>query len=560
VEKTLGSIAVLVGLVGCGSGSSGSGAAPGANSDGGADAAVDAAPVGTPLGDAAGCYLVAKGTSGLVLHGMLLLPGGATDGDVFVGSTGSIVCAGPSCSGSAGYDAATRITCTAAVVSPGFVNAHDHTDYDTDPPVPHGMIRYQHRDEWRTGADGATALPTQHSIADTIDLAAIELRFVMSGVTSIVGSAGTRGLARNLASVYDPKQLEGLTSNVVNFDTFPLGDTDGTILDSGCAYPKVDTTSYAFMYGNFAPHFAEGINLGAENEIICADSAMLGLVTSRTAIIHAVGTNARDVAAIEKAGASVVWSPRSNISLYGNTAPITEMKYAGVNVALGTDWLPSGSMNELREFACAAEMNSKYFGGAFSDQELIEMATINASRSMGFGTEIGSLAAGMQGDLVVIATTGARDFSAPLAASSEDVALVLRGGKALYGDAPLVQAVGGGFDGGACDALTVCNVAKSVCLDVKDATLAQIQASVQKSYPLFYCRGQTPLDEPTCIPYRDSYPDGTSATDRDGDGIPDSSDDCPSVFNPPRSMDGNKQSDLDNDGLGDACDPKPLGG
>ena len=67
-----------------------------------------------------------------------------------------------------------------------------------------------------------------------------------------------------------------------------------------------------------------------------------------------------------------------------------------------------------------------------------------------------------------------------------------------------------------------------------------------------------PTDEPTCTPYRDSYPNGTSATDQDGDGVADASDDCPMVFNPPRSMDDDFQSDVDGDGVGDACDQKPL--
>jgi hypothetical protein len=41
---------------------------------------------------------------------------------------------------------------------------------------------------------------------------------------------------------------------------------------------------------------------------------------------------------------------------------------------------------------------------------------------------------------------------------------------------------------------------------------------------------------------------GTTVTDTDGDGIPDSSDNCPNVANP-------DQADADGDGLGNACDP-----
>ena len=540
-------------VAGCAS--SAGGGAPGrpGGIDGGAGAEA-AAVTGTPLDDAAGCILVATGTSGLVLRATLLLPQGAVDGEVFVDSRGTLACAAPSCSGAHGYAAATLIACTSAVVSPGFVNAHDHTAYDADPPVPHGTTRYQHRNEWRTGADGATALPPQTSTTDTATLASIELRFLMSGVTSVVGAGGVGGLVRNLAAYASPDQLEGLTGKTVYFDTFPMGDSGGQIVPSGCAYPGIVSAATAFEDGVFAPHFAEGIDPGAENELVCAGSMPIGLVTANTAVIHAVGTNARDVAAIAAAGASVVWSPRSNISLYGDTMPVTEMKAAGVNIALGTDWLPSGSMNELRELSCAEALNDRYFGRAFTPQALVAMATTNAAKAMGFGAQIGALTDGMQADLVVFATSGGKDFTAPLEASSEDVALVLRGGKALYGDALLVQAAGGA----GCAAFDVCNVAKAICIDTPSVTLAQIQTVIKASYPLASCRGQTPPGEPSCVPYRDAYPDGSSATDQDGDGVADASDDCPTVFNPPRSMDGGKQSDLDGDGFGDACDARPL--
>jgi hypothetical protein len=51
---------------------------------------------------------------------------------------------------------------------------------------------------------------------------------------------------------------------------------------------------------------------------------------------------------------------------------------------------------------------------------------------------------------------------------------------------------------------------------------------------------------------------GTSATDRDGDGVADSTDNCPDVFNPARPLDGTTQADTDMDGAGDACDKAPL--
>ena len=100
---------------------------------------------------------------------------------------------------------------------------------------------------------------------------------------------------------------------------------------------------------------------------------------------------------------------------------------------------------------------------------------------------------------------------------------------------------------------------EAVCIDVPSVyAVATSRPRLELDYPLYFCRGQIPTDEPTCTPYRDTYPNGTSAKDQDGDGVPDSMDDCPTIFDPHRSMDDGVQSDLDGDGLGDACDKQPL--
>jgi hypothetical protein len=209
----------------------------------------------------------------------------------------------------------------------------------------------------------------------------------------------------------------------------------------------------------------------------------------------------------------------------------------------------------LRELACADSLNAKYFGGAFDDASLVAMATSNAATAMGFGDQIGTIGTGMVADLVVYAAaTGPKGWRTVIEAADEDVMLVMRGGTVLYGDATLVKAT----SSATCGAMDVCGTSKAACIDVPGVTVADVQTVAASTYPLFFCRGQTPKDEPTCVPYRDTYPNGTSATDRDGDGIADTMDDCPSVFNPPRSMDKGVQSDLDGDGVGDACDARPL--
>jgi imidazolonepropionase-like amidohydrolase len=525
--------------------SSDPGATPVVTPDGGdeTDAGSDA-PVA-----AASCAISKKGTAGIVLQGTVLAPSGPMKGEVFVGADGRIACVDASCSSTKGYGDASVLACPDGVISPGLINGHDHTDYNVAPPLKHDKTRWRHRHGWRTGAGAEPKLPSVKSSSDDKAVAAAELRFIVGGATTINGSGGVEGLVRNAGS-RSPAQLEGM-KNSVYFDTFPLGDSNGTMLASGCAYPSIRTPTSAFAGGHaYAPHISEGINPEATNEMTCLKGS---LVTESTAIIHAVSLNANEVDFIAKANAKVIWSARTNVDLYGNTAPVTMLKNAGVTIALGTDWLASGSMNMLRELACVDSLNQKYFNKAFDDKALWEMATKNGAIALKLDADIGELAVGKFGDIAVFNGVTSKDYRAVIAAGVDDVLLVLRGGKAMFGNKNIIDSLPGD-----CGDVDVCGIKKKACVDTPNVTLADINAITEANYPLFFCKKDIPDDEPSCVPYRDCYPNGSSASDRDGDGVDDGADDCPDVFNPVRPTDGTTQSDVDKDGKGDACDPKPL--
>ena len=261
-----------------------------------------------------------------------------------------------------------------------------------------------------------------------------------------------------------------------------------------------------------------------------------------------------------QAHTSLIWSPRSNISLYGDTAIVTEAARLGVRIALGTDWLASGSMNVLRELRCADSLNQTYYGKFFSDHDLWMMTTGNAAAATAVDDVIGRLEAGKIGDVSIFDGTTHKDYRAIIDAEPQDVQLVLRAGKTLYGDDALVAAIPAS---GSCDPVNVCSSQKRVCLQGEiGKTYSALQASAN-IYEAFFCG--TPSNEPSCKPVRPTSVNGSTvytgevtATDSDGDGIADATDNCKNTFNPIRPMDGGKQADADNDSVGDACDPCPL--
>src|SRR5213075_490936 len=103
---------------------------------------------------------------------------------------------------------------------------------------------------------------------------------------------------------------------------------------------------------------------------------------------------------------------------------------------------------------------------------------------------------------------------------------------------------------------------KRVCLMSEiGKTYAALQTGAGAGiYPAFSC--DAPQNEPSCTPTRPLavnnstvYSGVPSPADRDGDGIPDATDKCPTVFDPVRPVDNGVQPDTDGDGIGDACDP-----
>ncbi len=510
---------------------------------------------------------VSPGGSTLLLQGRVLAGLDIYEnGSVLVDTStanGRITCVGCDCGDLPEAQGATEVACADGVISPGLINPHDHITFTLSQPVPHGLERYDHRHEWRLGLGGATELNTfPGSSSNREAILYGELRMLLGGATSISGSTTSNNAAGLLRNLDNGPTTGGLIGVDVNYSTFPLGDSNGTMLTSGCGYPGIQPPS-VLNDDVYMPHIAEGITDEAENEFACLSGAPGGtdLIEGNTSVIHGIGMYATDIQLMGQEGAFLVWSPRSNIDLYGVTAEITTYRNFGVRIALGTDWTASGSMNVLRELACADAFNQQHLDGAFSDAELWLMSTYWAAGSQGADDQIGLIREGRIADITIFdgGTLSKSDtpYRAVIEANPEDVALVLRGGHPLHGDAAVVEGIVDGVDLPGCETLDVCGVDKRLCVQLDTGlTSGQITSSVNAaSYPLFFCGD--PDEEPSCDPARPSeFPGGPR--DSDGDGIADAQDNCPNVFNPIRPLDLGGQANADGDALGDACDRCPL--
>ena len=505
------------------------------------------------------CETTAGGESKLV-KGIVLTPTTIyRGGQVAIDPAGQITCVGCDCA--AGGE--TVITCPDGAISPGLINTHDHITFTQNQPYTATAERYEDRQQWRKGQDGHPKIPAAGG-ASADQIRCGELRFWMGGATSIVGSGGQPGLLRNL----DSANQEGLNQGQVNFDTFPLDDSGGSKRTADCDYGGQPTTAASIASDEaYEPHTSEGIDTTARNEFLCQSSDTYdatapgtsnNLLLNKTAMIHAIALQPADLGAMATASTGLIWSPRSNITLYGDTARVTTASRLGVEIALGTDWIPTGSMNLLRELKCADSLNQTYYH-FFSDAQLWQMVTSTPAAITSTDDVIGLLAVGHVADISIFNAHG-KTFRAVIDAEPQDVTLVMRGGKVLYGDDAAVAALAE-----SCDAVDVCGTGKRVCLtsEIGKSYSDLVTAAGANMYPAFACG--LPQNEPSCVPSRPASVNGSgvytgiaAAGDMDGDGIPDASDKCPTVFDPIRPVDNGVEGDVDDDGVGDACDQCPL--
>ena len=445
-------------------------------------------------------------------------------------------------------EGATVITCPDAVLSPAFINGHEHLTYSNARPAEWGAERYAHRNEWRKGVHDHHKIQgprTHHNET-------VEIRALMSGTTSIFGSGQVKGLARNI----DEETIEGVKSI---YQTFPLGDVDGTIQSDSCDYNYHETVINSDDGCPFGPHLGEGISSGALNELQClGGNGPYDIFRENLAMIHGVAATPEIISKMAKNNVKLIWSPRSNISLYGDTTMVPVFDRMGITIGFGTDWIYSGSATMFRELACADSVNRKYYNHYFSDYQLWRMPTWNNALAFGLEHALGAIKEGLLADIVIFKKTPQKTaYRAVIEAENKDVLLVMMNGELIYGQADLLDS---GED------IDVCGEQRRMDLAKTGTDVTFAEAVKHAKYDMFFCG--TPESEPSCTPERTRPEDtqalfssiyaGSTDNDSDGDGIPDDADNCPKMFNPIRPMDNGKQADADLDGIGDICDEMPL--
>lgn len=132
----------------------------------------------------------------------------------------------------------------------------------------------------------------------------------------------------------------------------------------------------------------------------------MGLLGPRLAIVHGIWLTDRDIALLGDHGCTVVHNPLSNLKLGSGVCPVRKLLDAGVNVALGTDGLATSDTADLIEAIRTASLIHKTgtpdYDRWVSAAEVFRMATLGGARSSLMDREVGSLEAGKKADLILL--------------------------------------------------------------------------------------------------------------------------------------------------------------
>ena len=83
------------------------------------------------------------------------------------------------------------------------------------------------------------------------------------------------------------------------------------------------------------------------------DLANHNLIQPSLVGIHALALKAADLKNMARQSAKVVWSPFSNLLLYGETLDLKTLLTSNVRFSIGCDWAPTGSKNLIQELKIA---------------------------------------------------------------------------------------------------------------------------------------------------------------------------------------------------------------
>lgn len=133
----------------------------------------------------------------------------------------------------------------------------------------------------------------------------------------------------------------------------------------------------------------------------------LELLGANTTLAHAIWVTAEDIDILAATATSITTHPSCNLAMRNGLAPVYAMHQKGINIAMGMD---DKTINDDEDAIMEMRMLHKLHRiptfdltcPALSAREILQMATGNAAKVLGFSKITGALRIGMKADIIMV--------------------------------------------------------------------------------------------------------------------------------------------------------------
>jgi 5-methylthioadenosine/S-adenosylhomocysteine deaminase len=353
-------------------------------------------------------------------------------------------------------------------IFPGLIDLHTHTDYNALPIWEAKKAPFQNRFQWRGDASYQSEVRDVFSSISSnrkVNTVFAELQAIAGGTAVLQESQRLEGNTRQANNgnpllcrgTADPADLNLESGKeILSVIDFFKPNADSTRANPTTLFDAYLQKRESNKLQATLVHLAEGRSGFGEAED-CDSYSRLEFETlmshpafqdveavrsSAFTMVHCSGINVEDPAHINflrERGISVVWSPVSNLLLYHDTLDVQSLMAEGINVALGSDWSPSGSKH-LWDEAKFARFYFDAIGSPISDEQIFQMVTTNAAQCLGLHN-LDRIEAGCPADFFILRSPLESDNALEVFFKTTDrhVRAVIIGGRPIYGAREFLQ-------------------------------------------------------------------------------------------------------------------------
>jgi 5-methylthioadenosine/S-adenosylhomocysteine deaminase len=323
-------------------------------------------------------------------------------------------------------------------IFPGLIELHNHIAYNAL-RLWHVPKLFTNRDQWGRVPDYRKLISGPMQVLGPSEtLMPAVVRYVECKAL-VAGTTTTQGIEL-FSNQGARRYYRGIVRNVENTDDPELPDAEAKISDvvASSARRFLDRLRQRKC---FILHLSEGTDDAARSHFLALKLGRRWAITDSLAGIHCAALKAEDFMVMGRRHASMVWSPLSNLLLYGHTAAVKSARAAGLRIGLGSDWSPTGSKNLLGELK-VAKLVSDAENVFDHDREMIAMATREAARILRWDASLGTLEPAKRADLIVVDGRSGDPYDALLHADERSLRLVMIGGVPRFGLPTVLERLG----------------------------------------------------------------------------------------------------------------------